>query len=1726
MAGTWDALDDPVPPKAAGDWSALDAPIASTVAAAAGEGDWSALDSDVPPAPSPGPSRAGLRQRWIEEKRRGSLLTRARDLAFEAVSPGEGAAAGYLDPELFRKFEDLYRRGAFPGAPPLEYWRDRMGATADEIPVAQPPSQGGAGIIPKTTGPHLARMTFYPDDPATATALQARPMTEAEVGARWGENLRSMIDSTGDMGAAGVAGMAGGPLAGVVAAVAMPKVRSLLTTTGPETARKPSLVSTIFDAMDVPDRVVTGLQEAVGGDRPHEKWYETVVHTAFQFPSYSGSERPRDTLEYYRRSIKEFGGNPDEWKHIAGGLAYSILRNPATYVGVGGRGVGTLPIAQRQVLGKLRDLLRQQGKIGPALDADISRFAQELSAVTPNAVASLDEYRALARATAEKMFGPDAAARVEDIGQDFGRVGLRVGLPMTNKYAEVLKPSEWSQAGKLLADALRSVKIKPRKQNFAQEKTLLDVMNRVYNKVFGVVSPRHELGMTDFDGAMDAYTQMSKWSDIAEHEHKVAGLRYQPIAEQLTEGVFRGRPHPMLLTSDELTNYVETLPKTGVNEAERQVIAAVIEQPWRASYDRVKSGELLSPVLDATGKPRGDVTTAIQEAYGDLVARGRHVLPDVSTDDGSPAIRAGLSDFLENVETKMISLPGITEQDVAQTVAKLAPAFPRMFVNDTLATARSYAGLPDRLRAFTDFHEVEHKAILASESAVLEPVVKRAGQEAVAAMTRLMQSEREGKIAGLQTQRVVRIAEASSTAAVAAQRAELAPQMVSDAAGSVAMARARKRVLSEQLTGHRQSEIQTQKALTSARQRLDRATERETTALRKSGGDGAAVGGDLQTEFVYFKREAQQLEKQLTPASSAADAAYNRLKLFRGKFKRTEAALRDAAANKRGTKRLTVEVERLRTKIGTYQTASDDASRILSELEQKAAQAQKRATAILARSVVPGRKAALESAVTEHDVAQTAYRAARDTYRKAKEEFSDVAEAAQQTRSQANVLVRGSATADRAVSRELLRESGFPAAVDAEAAKRIESARSAAEHRVAAQLAGELQAYQMHVYRDHQSALGRTGKTLAGMGGGTVTKHRTFPSVADGIEAGLNPADDVMVTLAARQYANAKLKARLGAVETAIGDKRWAKTAEEFKRDVPQGKAGDWAEMVHPYTGETHYLRKGVAKFMENALKFTEPGVGEQAIALYQRAIAPWKGQVTHGRPIFYNVRNWVDDGYRMWMAGVNSKDIPDAIKLGMLGRLEGGATTKDVMRSVRPKALFEPKRKAQDTLRDAFDEQIRKLAERPITNAAGQTMTMGELFGHGSRRGVVEKGYQSAEVAGPMTYSEHSLFHPQSLRWEPFSKPSLAKDVLLTPARIAGKVAVGAGKALLMPKGLYLKRTGEFAAWNENVRRLTTFISRWKAGDTLDDAATAVNTWNLNYKDATRFERLIMRSIEPFYMFDRKVIPAHIRGMVEHPGRYIGIYKAVEAVNRKADSEYGPDAVVRSYLDQTLGVRLPLETARGSSVYWVPPLSMSSVNRFPLGNVVQLAGGEGGGIAGVTSEDAFAGFSDRLTPVVDLAGIMAGYEVRRGMRQISGQRIAPEPATLAVAKSIDAIRAKGKDRPGALIVTQRDETGREFETVPVWFSLLMDKLAGVVVNFGKFAVPVQPDTTEEEMLRPFPGVNTRIMKELTGVTLSVNPPGRAETDLLFNVAGEGSKLQQGARAARKIVGQGTKRSP
>jgi DNA topoisomerase IB len=668
-------------------------------------------------------------------------------------------------------------------------------------------------------------------------------------------------------------------------------------------------------------------------------------------------------------------------------------------------------------------------------------------------------------------------------------------------------------------------------------------------------------------------------------------------------------------------------------------------------------------------------------------------------------------------------------------------------------------------------------------------------------------------------------------------------------------------------------------------------------------------------------------------------------------------------------------------------------------------------------------------------------------------------------KSRYKVMASRAAKYEAATAKALARGAGKSVA---EARMAGSAAAKDAHKRIMAKMAEELENYQKHFIRDRISL-----KVPLGVAAEKSAKHRKKLSLQSMAEDDYNPADDVMVNLASRIYSHNRFNARMDHLDLALSDSRWA------RRLGPSGKSNlkspEWDPYTHPITEVPYMVRREVIKDLIRADQiWAEPKLWEKLVkSAYDSPMARWKSYATHARVTFYNMRNQIDDRWRMAMGGYdfNPNTERRAIMIGLLGRLEGAGAVKGVARAGRRPAKYKGtaiRRDQADKVVDNYDAWLLKSREKTYPTKLGTEVSYGDTWDAMGRYGIVEKGFMSADL---MDDIPRQLEHT-AMRFDP---AEAAMKTFYFWRR--DHVVLGQG-------GFMLRATGKAARWFENQRRMTLFVDRVQAGESFADAARIVNKWLFDYKAATPLERQILTRAMPFYKFQRKNTPRQIEAFVRHPGRYLAVHKAKRTIEEKAESEFGPIGVVADYMDSLGAVRWG-QTPEGSPVFVNIGLAMTDLNA--LGSVEEFQ----------SSSDMW----DRVTPVLDVIQMLRTNRDPFTQRHlgVKGEEVWDTPGPVLMA----LVRRYNRHVPSRYEVAVHLQTlssGYKYETVPAKLVWAWKKSFPNFVSYGRIWNAVAQEFGDKLSDDPFEREQAviRLIRELSGVSPMVNNPVKQELGALY----------------------------
>jgi hypothetical protein len=98
-----------------------------------------------------------------------------------------------------------------------------------------------------------------------------------------------------------------------------------------------------------------------------------------------------------------------------------------------------------------------------------------------------------------------------------------------------------------------------------------------------------------------------------------------------------------------------------------------------------------------------------------------------------------------------------------------------------------------------------------------------------------------------------------------------------------------------------------------------------------------------------------------------------------------------------------------------------------------------------------------------------------------------------------------------------------------------------------------------------------------------------------------------------------------------------------------------------------------------------------------------------------------------------------------------------------------------------------------------------------------------------------------------------------------------------------------------ETYTRLAHLIQRLDDGYSVGDAASDVRKYHVDYKDLTPTERGLFRRVMPYYTYMRKNTPIQLRQLVENPGVFSALGRAISQSNEALGNPEAPEYLKRN---------------------------------------------------------------------------------------------------------------------------------------------------------------------------------------------------------------------------------------
>ena len=386
---------------------------------------------------------------------------------------------------------------------------------------------------------------------------------------------------------------------------------------------------------------------------------------------------------------------------------------------------------------------------------------------------------------------------------------------------------------------------------------------------------------------------------------------------------------------------------------------------------------------------------------------------------------------------------------------------------------------------------------------------------------------------------------------------------------------------------------------------------------------------------------------------------------------------------------------------------------------------------------------------------------------------------------------------------------------------------------------------------------------------GRWSRPKVFDNFEAAKRAGYEPIEDASLLYGIRGVSSAR--------QTMVKD-FFENLKNTFGTAVKEGEMLPGMERVHtPWLVGTAFPKE-IAKHIDSMETF----IGDKGVVgflqLYDKALSVWKGTVTSLFPAFH-IRNGISNVWNAFLAGMkNPMRFYQALDMQKLAR-----------------AI-----KLKDTA------TIAKLADKEIVKG----IPLKEMVWQAKKTSVMNAGWMGKELSA-----------------EAITQRGFLGNIT---AAVSENVGQKGTKKMIIEKAnpLNALRTGrEVGVMVENNSRLALFIDRVAKGDSFDEAAKTVKKYLFDYGELTNLEQKGMRRVVPFYTWMRKNIPLQVEQMVKQPGKFAGLEKVRNEIERASENQKDPEKYLPSWMKNQYTIRMPWKNGTGDYAYLSPSIAFQDLS-------------------------------------------------------------------------------------------------------------------------------------------------------------------------------------------------------
>ena len=146
-----------------------------------------------------------------------------------------------------------------------------------------------------------------------------------------------------------------------------------------------------------------------------------------------------------------------------------------------------------------------------------------------------------------------------------------------------------------------------------------------------------------------------------------------------------------------------------------------------------------------------------------------------------------------------------------------------------------------------------------------------------------------------------------------------------------------------------------------------------------------------------------------------------------------------------------------------------------------------------------------------------------------------------------------------------------------------------------------------------------------------------------------------------------------------------------------------------------------------------------------------------------------------------------------------------------------------------------------------------------------------------------------------------------------------------------------------EDNARIAHFIEMRQKGMSVEDAARSVKKFLFDYEDLSKFEKVVLKRIFPFYTWTRKNIPIQLENIITQPEKFAAVPKVIQQIEANVPA---PSPAEEKYMAEYIKENVPVrfrENEDGGIEYfllgnWLPSAQAIDFLSQPFQNMINMA--------------------------------------------------------------------------------------------------------------------------------------------------------------------------------------------